>query len=170
MASKKFKADLENFHGKLWGHHLIVPDKVASYFLDKKIKRVRCTVNKEHQFQCAIMPKGDGRNFIMLNKEIRDKLKLKVGVKVEIELEEDKSKYGLPMPEEMQELLNQDPEGNTIFHKLTPGKQRSLLYIIGKPKSSNLRLHKALVVIEHLKYNNGHIDFKALNQEMKIKK
>lgn len=41
------------------------------------------------------------------------------------------------MPEELEELLHQDEEGNRLFHALTPGKQRTLLYYIGAPKTAD---------------------------------
>ena len=71
------------------------------------------------------------------------------------------------MPEEMAEVLESDPEGDELFHALTPGKQRNLLYIIGKVKSSELRIHKALVVVEHLKTQGGKINFSQLYDELK---
>jgi uncharacterized protein YdeI (YjbR/CyaY-like superfamily) len=113
------------------------------------------------------MPRGDGTHFININKELRDQLKLRVGMEVTATLQKDESKYGLPIPEELQELLIQDPEGDRLFHALTPGKQRSLIYIVGKPKQSETRIKKAVVLIEHLKANLGKIDFKRLNEDMK---
>ena len=92
---------------------------------------------------------------------------MQVGSKVQVSLQPDESKYGMPMPEEMDELLKIDDEANQYFHALTKGKQRSLLYIIGKPKNSDTRLNKAIVVTEHLKRWNGKLDFAILNQEFK---
>ncbi len=163
----QFTSVLSKFNSPLWGHHITVPEKVSQHFISKGQKRVTCSLNGSTPFQCALMPSGDGNYFITVNKELRDKLKLRVGMNVTAELEKDKSKYGMPMPEELQELLIQDPEGDRLFHALTPGKQRNLIYIAGKPKQSKTRLKKAIVVIEHLKANNGKIDFKRLNEDMK---
>lgn len=167
---KKFEALLNEHATVLWGHHFIVPLDISTFYREKKIDRLVCTLNGEYKFHCGLTSKGEGVYFIRLNAEIRKKHKLKVGDSFKIELEEDTSKYGMPMPEEMEELLNQDPEGEAIFHKLTPGKQRSLIYIALKPKSSEVRLRKALAIVNHLKLNAGHIDFKQLNEEMKLKK
>ena len=71
------------------------------------------------------------------------------------------------MPEEMAEVLAQDEEGNRLFHALSPGKQRTLLYYAGQPKTSDTRLKRAVVFVEHLKANKGKIDFKQLNLDMK---
>lgn len=113
------------------------------------------------------MPDKKKGYFINVNKEIRKKANIKLGDKCELVLKKDDSKYGLPVPEEFIELLRQDPEGEKVFHALTMGKQRSLVYIIAKPKRSETRLHKAVVILDFLKENNGALDFKALNQAFK---
>ena len=164
----KFKAEVFNFYDSaLWAGHIPVPKKIADKFISKTNKRVVCKLNDEFEFQCALMPKGDGAYFININSEIRKKLKLNIGSSVQVELKKDESKYGLPMPEEFDELLKIDDELNEVFHKLTPGKQRSLLHIIGKPKTSETRLNKAIVISEYLKQVNGKIDFKQLQQAFK---
>ncbi len=145
----------------------MVPDGVAQSFVEAGSKRVICTLNGKAVFHCALMPSGKGGYFININKELRSKLGLRTGMEVGVELTKDESKYGLPMPEELEELLAQDEVGNQLFHVLTPGKQRNLLYIAGKPKTPGTRLKKAIVVIGHLKANKGKIDFKRLNEDMK---
>ena len=84
---------------------------------------------------------------------------------LDIELLKDESKYGIPMPEEFQELLYQDEEGNDLFHALTAGKQRSLLHIIGTVKSPDIRIRKGMIMLNHLRSNNGKLDFRQLNQD-----
>lgn len=163
----EFTAFLENFNTALWGHHIVVPAEFAQPFLDGNDRRVVCTLNGTESFQCALMPKGDGRFFININKKLRDKLQLHEGKQVSVKLEKDTSEYGLPMPEEFAELLAQDETGHRLFHALTPGKQRNLLYIVGSPKTSDTRLKRAVVVTEHLKANGGKIDFKRLNEDLK---
>lgn len=163
----QFDTTLSKFDSPLWDYHINLPDAVSKHFLMEGNKRVVCTLNDAESFQCALMPHGDGTYFININKELRTKLKLKLGSVICAEIKKDASKYGLPMPEELEELLTQDPEGNELFHALTPGKQRNLLYIAGKPKQPETRLKKAIIVIEHLKANHGKIHFKRLNEDMK---
>ncbi len=162
-----FTAVLEKFNSNLWGHHLSVPDAVAQVFLSQNAKRIVCTLQETAEFQAALMPKGDGAYFININKTLRDKLGLKIGTPVRVALRKDNSEYGLPMPEELAELLQQDEEGDQLFHALTPGKQRTLLYIVGSVKSSDLRLNRAVAVVEHLRENAGKIDFKKLYASLK---
>ncbi len=162
-----FSSHLVEIQNNVWNMGFEVPANVVSKYLGNDYKRVNCTLNKSHTFQCALMPMGDGRYFINVNATIQKKLKLNLGDEVTVEVEPDTSKYGLPMPEELQALLEIDPDGDRVFHALTPGKQRTLLHVIGLPKTSEIRVKKAMVVVEYLKEVNGKLDFKELNQAFK---
>jgi hypothetical protein len=162
-----FTTALENFNSTLWGFHIVVLEPQARPFLAGNDRRVVCTLNGIVELQCALMPKGDGHFFININKKTRDKLKLQLGSMVAVSIRKDDSEYGLPMPEELAEVLSQDEEGHRLFHALTPGKQRTLLYYVGQPKTTDIRLKRAVVFTEHLKANKGKIDFKQLNLDLK---
>jgi hypothetical protein len=136
-------------------------------FPDKKSRRVVCTLNAGHTFQCALLPWTEGGFCIVVNKKIREKLGLTDGEKVTVELVKDESKYGLPMPKELKEVLKQDREGDKLFHALTPGKQRTMLYYIAKTKDIDRRIQWALILVEHLKQNGGKIIFPKLSDELK---
>lgn len=164
----QFSAVLEISTNKLWGAHIGVPPLVAATLIEgNESRRVVCTLNAQIEYQCALLHRGDGTYLVMVNKKSQTKLGLKEGSRVEVSLRKDESEYGLPMPEELAELLAQDEEGNRLFHALTPGKMRTLLYITGQPKNSELKLHRALIVVEHLKQQGGKIDFKLLYDAMK---
>ena len=163
----EFLTELQKFDSELWYYFIDVPRQVAEHFINSSGTRVVCTLNESVQFQCALMPKGEGEHFINVNKEHRGKLGLHEGDVVAVALAADTSEYGLPMPDELRTLMDEDPAGDRLFHALTPGKQRNLLYIAGKVKSSQKRSERAYVILEHLKIHGGVIDFKALNEEMK---
>ena len=163
----EFTAKVENFNTKLWSFHFKVPQAIAKHFLEQGDKRVVCTLNDMHEFQCAIMAAGDGVYFILLNKKIRDQLRLKEGSKVNVILEKDTSDYGLPFPGELQAVLDEDEEGNRLFHALTPGKQRNIIYGVSQVKNTDARIQRALIMVNHLKQNGGKIDFRKLYEELR---
>lgn len=163
----EFTAKLENFNTRLWTYHIKVPNAIALHYTEQGDKRVVCTLNDTYSFQCAIMPAGEGVHFININKKIRDKLKLNEGNKINVSLEKDNSEYGLPFPEELKELLKQDTTGNKYFHQLTPGKQRNIIYYVGQVKNTDLRIHRAMIFIEHLKRNKGKLDFREILQDFR---
>lgn len=150
-------------------HFLTFPIEVVAplNFEDKKSRRVVCTINGGHTFQCALLPWTKGGFCIVVNKKIREKLGIAAGDKVKVELEKDESKYGLPMPKELKEVLRQDREADKLFHALTAGKQRTMLYYIAKSKDVDKRIHMSLILVEHLKKNDGKIIFPKLSDELK---
>jgi hypothetical protein len=166
--SFSFESQIIRFEHNVWDLHFLVPEDAWEYFIkEKETRRVICTFNDTVVKHCALMPDGSGQYCINLNKEDRKQLKVGLGDSIHAIIKEDTSKYGYPIAPEMEELLFQDPEGSDFFHGLTIGKQRSLLHIIGKPKGSETRLKKALVVLDYLKGNQGILDFKELNQAFK---
>ncbi|MEN0050326.1 MAG: DUF1905 domain-containing protein [Bacteroidota bacterium] len=164
---QKFITTIQQSDSTLGWHFTIPVIKDIAEIFTENDRRVMCSINGLQSFHAALMPDGKGDYFINLNKERRKKIGIAVSEPISVTLTKDESKYGMPMPEEFEELLAIDEEGDQYFHALTPGKQRTLLNIIGKPKSSDVRLKKAIVVNEHLKKNQGKIDFKQLNQDFK---
>ena len=165
--STKFKSILTKSTSEWGGFYLPVPERIAGKFEVKNgTRRVVCTANGKVTFQCAVLPHSKGV-YIGTNKSIRDALAIEAGDEVKLELTEDESKYGCPMPEEFQEVLNQDPEGDKFFHSLTPGKQRSILYYVGSVKDTDKRISTALKVIEHLKRNDGKLVHETFHEELK---
>lgn len=154
----------------MWGHFIDVPQEIVDAIYEDNNRRIVCTFPNGEVGHIALMHKGDGTFFINVRKALFKKLGLQPGDEIEVDVVKDDSKYGMPMPEEMEELLAMDDEASHYFHALTPGKQRSLLYIIGKPKTSDTRLRKALVIVDFLKLNEGRLDFPALNQAFKDSK
>lgn len=162
-----FTAPLSVFDSDLWGHHFPVPDEVSDLFVKTTGRRVVATLNGTHRYHCALMPVKGGGYFINVNKATRDKLGIAVGQPVEILLEPDESTYGMPMSAEFEEVLRQDALSAALFHALTPGKQRSLIYYADNVKSPDIKLRRAFVIMEHLHLHGGAVDFKVLNEEMK---
>ncbi len=158
-----FTTVVSHSDGPIWGRQVAVPLGISQDLLKDGTTRFLITLNGSEPMHKALMPDGQGGSFIIFNKEVQKKYDLKEGAIATVTVSKDESEYGMPMPEEMAVLMQQDPEGNACFHSLTKGKQRSLLYIIGKPKTSDTRLNKALVVLDYLKAAQGKLDFKELN-------
>lgn len=162
----KIKALLDHAPETSGWHFLVIEKRVADKLSFKdQYKRVVCTINDGEPFQCALMP-SRGKFYIIVNKKKREALGIVAGDTVKVNLAIDESRYGLPMPEEFREVLDQDPEGDKLFHTLTPGKQRSLLYYLGNIKDIDQRIHYALIIVDHIK-EHGKVIGKVLYQELK---
>lgn len=162
-----FTSALEKSDNKLWGCHVPVPKEVAEKLIDEHSKRVVCTLNGKETYQCAMLYYKKGKPVISVNKKIRDSLGITFGMEVDVRLKKDTSEYGLPLPEELVEVFRQDKEGKKVFHSLTLGKQRTLLYIVGQAKDTEKRVLRSLVIVRHLKENKGKIDYKQLSVMLK---
>jgi hypothetical protein len=163
----RFTAILERSTNKLWSSHLRVPSSVAEKLVRSGSRRVLRTLNGSDAHQCALLPFGKGSFVLSVNKKLCDALHLEIGSAVRVGLQRDESKYGLPMPAELKELFRQEREGRLVFHSLTQGRQRTLLYIIGSAINSEARAWKASIIIRHLRENNGKINYRQLTQALK---
>lgn len=163
----KFKTELTiSSTGSGWHFLIVEKEIVAKFGFEDKFRRVVCSINGGEAFQCALLPWGE-LFYIIVNKKKRDEVGVVAGDMVDVVLVKDESKYGLPMPEEFEEVLKQDTEGDRLFHALSKGKQRSILYMLSRSKDIDLRIHHALIVVEHLKENDGNVIGDKLYEEMK---
>jgi hypothetical protein len=163
----KFLGKLEKFDSNLWQYHIPVPEEIATAYIEGENRRVYCTLKGQHRFQCALM-KSQLYWYVLVNKEIRNKLAVVDGDLIEVLLEKDHSQFGHDVPEEFQVMMDQDEEGNGYFYGLTPGKQRALIYLVTKVKNSDSRIKKSLAIFHHLKEVKGKLDFKMLNETIKL--
>lgn len=163
----QFTTTLEKFDSNLWGYHFRVPTSIAKDYIDGNNRRVFCHVNGVLTLQCALMPDSEGY-FILINKDQVNKYGFTTQENVSIKIEKDHSEFGHEVPESFNHLLAQDPEGSKYFDQLTPGKQRSLIYLVRKVKNVDSQLNKGLAIMDHLKSERGKLDFKKLNQLIKV--
>lgn len=162
-----FKSYLFLLSSSVWSVGFEVPLETAQTYLQNDAKRIICTIDDHLTFQCAIMSYGDGRYFVNVNADLQKKLGKTAGDQLSVVIEPDTSKYGLPMPEELQVILDMDTVVDAVFHKLTPGKQRTLLHMIGKPKSTEVRIKKAMIITDYVKEVDGKLDFEELKLAFK---
>lgn len=138
-----------------WGHCLAVPPIYAEMLKKEDgSRRVICVINDALTIHSAIMPHGKGW-VISMNKTNLKKLGLKVGSPVQVSMRQDNSEFGLPMPEEFREVLEQDALAKSYFDALTAGKKRSLIHIVIGVKNVDKRIERAFMIAEHLKDRKG---------------
>lgn len=164
-----FRGRVENSNDiHLYHTHIKVPREIHIKFKNKNIKRIVFTLNNKQPNHGGFIAYGDGSYFLMASKKLLKENNLRIGEEVLVELWADTSKYGMPICEEFKELLNQDLEGSKLFHELTDGKIRSLLYKVNNYKSGHKKLEKAIIILDHLKGNKGQLDWKMLNEAFKM--
>lgn len=167
MFKFEFTGKLVQLNSSLgWNYIVFIPIEYLHHFSVDKAPRVVATFNHEITSHISVKTKADDR-FLVVKTEIRKKLNLTDDSTVHVKIEKDESKYGMPMPVELKEMLEQEPIANEYFHALTPGKQRSLIYIVSQLKNPDPRIKKALGIVEHLKEEKGKLDFRLLQEKFK---
>jgi len=166
---KTFKiiTQLKAMNSDLWSNTLPVSSYVSHQLIEGKDRRIICHIKGIKPFHCALLPDGNGSWYILLNNKRKKDLGLTEGEEITLELEKDRSEYGMEMPIELREVLDQDEHADTLFHKLTPGRMRNIIHSVASVKSTEIKIRRALVYAEHLKKNKGKIEYKELSQEMK---
>lgn len=163
---ERFEVSVGDFKSDLWRFHLLIPDEVSARFIDGNNRRVICEMPDGEEYQLALMPSGKGW-YLLMNQKMVKKYHLKEGGRVSIVLSKDNSEFGMEVPEEFTAVLEMEPQAKQAFEDLTKGKQRSLIYIVNKVKSTDSRLRKALAIVQHLKEVGADLDYKRLNQLIK---
>ncbi len=146
-----YKTSIEKLDYMNEMHYLEIPPDVLKQLGGSLKVRLLCTVNKKLTFPCGPIALGNGSGYISINKKRLKELGLRFKDEVHISLVKDPSKYGMEVPEELSELLKQDKEGARRFKLLPPGKQRYIIYYVNGVKSSQLRINRAILLIENLK-------------------
>lgn len=141
---------------KLKLHFLEVPEPLLLKLNDnnetgKFNQRIIISVENMLSWQGGIVALVEGNDYITLSKARMKSLGVHVGDSVSCILEKDQSELGHEFPIEFQEVLSQDPDAKDRFYKLSPGKQRTIIYYINQVKSSDKKIEKCLFFMTNLK-------------------
>ncbi|MBL7835155.1 MAG: DUF1905 domain-containing protein [Cyclobacteriaceae bacterium] len=101
-------------------------------------------------FNLAIQSKKNGPKYLSVSQAMRRAAGVKPNDKVKVSftiVDPDK----LDLPEEMEAVLAQDDEGAKKWNKLTVGLQRSLVHYINSSKNVDVRIERALFLINKVK-------------------
>lgn len=144
-------------------HYLEVPKEIINKLGGKLKLRLLCTINNTLNFQCGLVALGKGNAYISINSKRMKALGIKNGDKISVSLQKDESRYGMELPLELAEIFKQDDEGKDRFHALAPGKQRYIIHFVSSVKNSQLRIDRAITLIENLKrLPTGKESFRAI--------
>ena len=93
------------------------------------------------------MPHGDGKHFLVVNKEIRTAIGKEAGEKVRVRLERDTAPRLVEVPRDFQRALNKHKPARTAFDRLSYSHRKEyVVWIEGakKAETKNRRIAKAI--------------------------
>ena len=131
-------------------YYLSVQPDVVQALGGKMGVRFLCTI-KNITWQAGLVALGEGWAYINVTTKRLKEAGLTIGSVVEVQLAPDNSEYGATIPEELQAVFDTDPEGYARFQGLTKGMQRYIIHHADGVKSPQLRIERALMMIENLK-------------------
>lgn len=140
-----------------------LPEKHVRPFVEANGKRAKINASNNEKsivFYAHLKKETTGNYRIFFSKAKRDELNICVGDMVTFQLFKDESKYGVEVPEALDAVLLSDYDAYSIFEKLTPGKQRSIIYFIKRIKNVQTQVDKSILMTENLK--RGITDAKLL--------
>lgn len=124
--------------------YIRIPASVAIALPEGKKTRLLCTLNGTLTIPCGLNHMGDGDFFIIIGSRYMKSLKMKAGDKVDYLLQPDPDPLGVPMPEVLEALLEQDAELKERFDGLTMGKKRFVIHSIARIKNIDLQVQRAI--------------------------
>lgn len=146
----EFTTKVDRFEGIGTWTYATVPLDCEMIFNQKSRIKVKATINST-SFKTTLMPHGNGLHFMILNKEIRDKLKVTLGDQIEVKLEADTTSTEIIIPEDFQEVLYTNATANSFFEQLAPSHKKEYLAWISDAKKEETRQRRILQAVEKLK-------------------
>lgn len=150
MGKRKFIAEiLSNESG---GMYVIIPFDVEQEYGKKRVK-ILAKIETE-LYRGSLVRMGSPDHILLIRKDIRAKIDKTVGDIVKIEVEEDTTPRVVKVPNDLQELLNQNPEEKTFFKSLSYTHQKEYVQWIESAKRAETRtrrLGKALELMKNRK-------------------
>ncbi len=145
MKTYSFAAHVTKIEARFLSHILIIPQEIIEDINQKGRLRVEGTMNGA-PFALAIQNLKTGERYFSMSNALRRaaKVQLNEPVKVEFHLVDPNK---LDIPEELEAVLAEDPEGKAVFDEMTIGTKRGLVHYITSVKNIDSRVKRALEII-----------------------
>ena len=128
-----------------------VPERIGIQFHENRNRRVQCQIDDQAPFQCALQRNKVFGYFMGMGRKLQKQHSVGIGDEVRITIWPDQTKYQAPMPEALAAVIETDPDLQTIFEALTPGRKRSIIYMVSSAKRTETQINRALKIGENLK-------------------
>ncbi|MGQ0602426.1 MAG: DUF1905 domain-containing protein [Anaerolineales bacterium] len=170
MTRKTFTAKLERFPGTGTWVYASLPFDAVKVFGAKGQLKVKGTLDGA-QFRSSLMPHGDGRHFIVVNKAMRAAAfhaagepllrfslaseagaaaKAEVGDTVTLMLEPDAAPRIVTAPKDLQKALNANKAAKAAFGKLPYSHQKEYVEWIESAKKAETRLRRVASAVDKI--------------------
>ena len=112
--------------------------------------RVKGTIDGT-PFRSSLIPRGGGVLFVVVNHELRERIRKSAGDTVRLDLEVDTSPVEVPIPPALQRALAHDSKASGAFHRFTPSQRLAYARWIAGAKQEATRDRRVATTIEKLR-------------------
>lgn len=127
------------------------PFNVEELFGTRGQVKVKAMFDKQVEYRGSLANMGRNCHTLGLTQEIRSKLGKTFGNLVEVELERDMEVREVIIPDDVQVLLNENPEGKAYFEKLSYTHRKEYINWITSAKKEETRVNRLVAFIEKLR-------------------
>lgn len=152
MMAEKFEYKTILINGPNLGVFAEFPFKSAKIFGTRKAVRVKATFEGK-MYRMSLLPHGNGTHWLHLRKEIRDAIGKQEGDTVSIVVEKDETPPKIHIPEYLEWLLENEPEMQKAFKKMSYSARKFWIGFIEEPKSYDAKVKRVNRLFEVLKEN-----------------
>ncbi len=150
MKPKEFNYTTTLFSPERGGVYAGFPFDGIKEFGKRGSVRIHCTID-EYARNCSLLPMGDGTHAILVRKEIQKIIGKELGDEVKIWLEQDLSPRVVIIPDDLQWLLDDDPDLKQKFEKLSLSYKGEMVAYISQAKQPETRARRISKLIDRLK-------------------
>ena len=149
--TQQFEVILEK-HPELDASYITFPFSVSEMYGTKGQVKVKATINGI-EFRGSLAPMGTGSHVLGIRKELRNKMGISFGEMVTVKLESDLEPRTVTIPEDLEVLLNQEPELKKRFQKMAYTHQKEYVQHLEEAKKPETRHRRLTKTIEMLRKN-----------------
>lgn len=129
--------------------YLVIPLDVTATFGGRGQVRVRGTIDGE-PYRNAAMPMGDGTHFLVVNKDLRDRIGASVGGVVTVTMERDDVARSLEIPDDLQAALEAHPAARRAFELFSYSHKKEYADWIASAKTEATRQRRIAGAVERI--------------------
>jgi hypothetical protein len=148
MPTKRFKVLLEK-HEASEATGICVPFDVSKVFGTRARVPVRGTING-FPYRSSIFPMGEGKHYMVVNKNVRAGAKAKGGETVSVVMERDEEPRIITPPEDFARALKSSKEAKATWEKLSYTHQKEHALAIEEAKRPETRVRRIEKAIAQL--------------------
>jgi len=138
---KSFDAKLKRPPGVGTWTYLTVPFNVPDEFGIKGQVKVKGTINGVAD-RGSLMPHGDGRHYLVVKQEIRDRANATAGDVVQVVIEQDTTPRVVTLPKDFKQALARHPKAHTQFNKIPYSHQKEYVEWIESANKEETRARR----------------------------